>query len=70
MHKSLKSTIFEVFGFENVHATLYTLEVGAMYRLKWFFFGNSLPCKMNPFKFLRFITKLGFSFHFIKMLVL
>lgn len=37
MHKSLKSTIFEVFGFENVHATLYTLEVGAMYRLKWFF---------------------------------
>lgn len=38
MHKSLKSTIFEVFGFENVHATLYTLEVGAMYRLKWVFF--------------------------------
>lgn len=47
MHKSLKSTIFEVFGFENVHATLYTLEVGAMYRLKWGFFGNSIITRQD-----------------------
>lgn len=60
MHKSLKSTIFEVFGFENVHATLYTLEVGAMYRLKWVFFGNSLPGKMNPFKFLDLLQNWDF----------